>query len=104
MPQHARKSDYAALGRSEGRRPPGALEEAAFLDRCDKCFDCIEVCPVKALGSDADLYPCIPPDRICIECGLCADICTRGAIRLTPRTRAGLKRVLEEERRLYRQR
>lgn len=30
-------------------RPPGALEEKAFLGACIKCGQCVQVCPVQAL-------------------------------------------------------
>ncbi|MFQ6046807.1 MAG: 4Fe-4S binding protein, partial [Gemmatimonadales bacterium] len=30
-------------------RPPGAIEEVAFLAACTRCGDCIDVCPVKAI-------------------------------------------------------
>ncbi|MCR6628930.1 MAG: 4Fe-4S dicluster domain-containing protein [Magnetospirillum sp.] len=30
-------------------RPPGSLEESAFLAACIKCGQCVQVCPVKAI-------------------------------------------------------
>ena len=30
-------------------RPPGALEESAFLGACIKCGQCVQVCPVEAI-------------------------------------------------------
>jgi ferredoxin len=30
-------------------RPPWALAEADFTGSCDRCKDCVEVCPVKAV-------------------------------------------------------
>lgn len=36
-------------------RPPGALEEQAFLGACIKCGQCVQVCPVQAIVlADAD--------------------------------------------------
>jgi len=80
------------------RRPPGALQEREFTDRCTGCFDCIEVCPSQALSMDALMVPYLRPGRTCLHCGLCADVCSHRAIRLTPRTREGLARTLEMER------
>jgi len=31
-------------------RPPGALEEEIFLGACIKCGQCVQVCPVEAIG------------------------------------------------------
>ncbi len=33
----------------ERLRPPGALEEGAFLGACIKCGQCVQVCPVEAI-------------------------------------------------------
>ena len=49
-------------------RPPGAVDEAVFLERCTKCSDCIEACPHDAIVVDprdgtpvlfADQMPCL---------------------------------------------
>lgn len=59
-------------------RPPGAMEEVAFLAACTRCGDCIDVCPVRAIikvstagglaaGTpmiDARLQPCIVCDEM----------------------------------------
>lgn len=54
--------------RTDWLRPPGAVEEASFLERCTKCSDCIEACPPGAIvahGTDgtpvlfADQSPCV---------------------------------------------
>jgi ferredoxin-type protein NapG len=54
--------------RTDWLRPPGAVGETLFLDRCTKCSDCIKACPPGALvahvqdGSPvlfADQSPCL---------------------------------------------
>ena len=77
------------LGRFRGRRPeeepgtfflhrpPGAVEEAAFLAGCTRCGDCMEVCPVNAIMPAGDRYgaaggtPIIDPMRS--PCVMCED-------------------------------
>jgi Fe-S-cluster-containing hydrogenase component 2 len=58
----------------------------------------VAVCPVAAIGVDARGYPALREGRGCQECGLCADVCTHGAIVLTEATRRGLAMVLAAER------
>ncbi len=36
-------------------RPPGALDENEFLAACIKCGQCVQVCPVEAIGLDGTL-------------------------------------------------
>src|ERR1700759_1268020 len=33
-------------------RPPGALHEAAFLDACSRCGNCVRVCPAQCIKID----------------------------------------------------
>ncbi len=70
-------------------RPPGALAEAAFLEACSRCDDCIAACPAQCLVrvpegySDAGTPVLLPPLRACVLCtGLdCTHACTTGALR-----------------------
>lgn len=70
-------------------RPPGAIDEVAFLAACTRCGDCIDVCPPHAIirvppngglsaGTpmiDASLQPCtVCPDMPC------AAACPTGAL------------------------
>ncbi len=74
-------------------RPPGALEEAAFLARCVKCGACMKVCPTNGLqpasleqGLEALWTPMLVPKAGWCEfnCTLCGQVCPTGAIqRLT---------------------
>ena len=70
-------------------RPPGALDEASFLDTCERCGKCIEVCPRQALGPvaagvGAGTPFLVPRQAPCVVCtGLqCTHACPTGA--LTP--------------------
>ncbi len=63
-------------------RPPGAIEEVAFLAACTRCGDCFDVCPVHAIVKappgaglaagtpmiDPALQPCtVCPDMPCAQ-------------------------------------
>jgi len=75
-------------------RPPGALDEKNFLDRCVRCGECMKVCPNNALqpawleGGIEGLWTPVLVPRIGYcepECTLCSQVCPTGAIwTLTP--------------------
>lgn len=75
-------------------RPPGALDETAFLSRCIRCGECMRVCPNDSLqpafteaGLDGLWSPVVTPKIGYCEpgCVLCSEVCPTGAIqRLTP--------------------
>jgi ferredoxin-type protein NapG len=53
-------------------RPPGAADEALFLERCTKCRDCIKACPPGAIVAHAhDGTPVLFADQS--PCLLCDD-------------------------------
>ena len=58
--------------RTDWLRPPGAVSEALFLERCTKCSDCIKACPHESIVVHADGTPVIFPDVI--PCYLCDDV------------------------------
>ena len=50
-----------------------------LVDKCNHCGECLEECPMDAIGVDtADKYS-IDPDA-CTDCGSCADVCPERAI------------------------
>jgi polyferredoxin len=76
-------------------RPPGALDEPAFLSRCIRCGECMKVCPNNALqptlteaGLEGLWSPTLVPRIGYCEpsCVLCSEVCPTGAIwQITPR-------------------
>jgi polyferredoxin len=70
-------------------RPPGSLEENAFLEKCIKCGACMKVCPTGGLqpalqeaGIEGFWSPIlIPRIGYCeANCTLCGQVCPTGAI------------------------
>jgi len=80
-------------------RPPGAVDEIAFLAACTRCGDCIDVCPVHAivkappgagLGAAAPVIE--PAVQACVVCDdmPCARACETGALVVPPDGWAGI--------------
>ena len=70
-------------------RPPGALEETQFLERCVRCGECMKVCIGNALhptlleaGVEGMFSPhLVPRVGYCeFNCTLCGQVCPTGAI------------------------
>lgn len=57
--------------RADWLRPPGAVGEAIFLERCTKCSDCLKACPHESIVIHQDGTPVIYPDQM--PCYLCDD-------------------------------
>jgi len=82
-------------------RPPGAVEERAFLERCIRCAECMKVCPNNALhpaffeaGIEGLWTPIlIPRIGYCeFSCVLCGQVCPTGAIqKITEKQKMGDK-------------
>jgi len=71
-------------------RPPGALPEPQFLQKCVKCSECMKACPTNALqpaldeaGPEGIWTPVLKPRIGYCEyyCSLCSQVCPTGAIR-----------------------
>ncbi len=81
-------------------RPPGAVEEREFLDRCIRCAECMKVCPNNALhpaffeaGVEGLWTPIlIPRIGYCeFSCVLCGQVCPTGAIqKITEKEKMGI--------------
>ena len=77
-------------------RPPAALPEAQFLDRCVRCGQCMKACPSNALqpawgglghaGLAGLFAPVLTPRRGACEpdCNVCGQVCPSAAIRPLP--------------------
>ncbi len=70
-------------------RPPGALPEKKFLQKCVRCSECMKVCPTNALqpalaeaGPEGIWTPVLVPKIGYCEyyCSLCSQVCPTGAI------------------------
>ena len=92
----ARSTNGFAVERHERLlRPPGALDEEHFLERCIRCGECMKVCPNNALhptlteaGVEGLWTPVLVPRTGYCEasCVLCSQVCPTGAIwKITPR-------------------
>ncbi|MCX5724960.1 MAG: 4Fe-4S binding protein [Nitrospirae bacterium] len=63
----------APLMRMDWLRPPGAVDEAQFLERCTKCSDCATACPHGSITfHQQDGTPVIFADQM--PCYVCDDV------------------------------
>lgn len=86
----ARVANWPDRGYSEKViRPPGAVAEREFLERCIRCSECMKVCPNNALhpaffeaGPEGLWTPILIPRIGYCEhsCVLCGQVCPTGAI------------------------
>ncbi|MCP4649881.1 MAG: 4Fe-4S binding protein [PVC group bacterium] len=74
-------------------RPPAALKEEEFLNRCVRCGNCMKVCPTNGLqpvmveaGSRSIWTPRLVPEIGYCEynCTQCSQVCPTGAIKQLP--------------------
>ena len=82
-------------------RPPGALKEPDFVDRCIRCGNCMKVCPTNGLqpvmlqaGVEGIWTPQLVPEIGYCEynCTLCGSVCPTGAI---PRLSSERKKAMK---------
>jgi polyferredoxin len=81
-------------------RPPGAVDEKAFLEACIRCAECMKVCPNNALhpaffeaGPEGLWTPILIPRIGYCEhsCVLCGQVCPTGAIqKITEEQKLGI--------------
>jgi polyferredoxin len=81
-------------------RPPGSVEERAFLERCIRCAECMKVCPNNALHPallEAGIEGIWTPILIARvgycehSCVLCGQVCPTGAIqKITEKEKLGI--------------
>lgn len=80
--------DLARRGFFRGRprprveiRPPWALPENDFVERCTRCNDCLKACPTGILVVGDGAYPTVDFLRgECTFCGDCVSVCQPGAL------------------------
>ena len=57
-------------------RPPWALAETEFTDRCTRCNDCLGACPEHIVVAGDGGFPTVDFTRgACTFCGACVDAC-----------------------------
>jgi MauM/NapG family ferredoxin protein len=89
------RNDAQAQAKPSVVRPPGAVDEDAFLSRCIRCLRCGDACPNNAIlpadasyGRGAQSTPFIQPRRqACMLCDSepgeflkCTEVCPSGAL------------------------
>lgn len=85
LPANAKFPEYKPL-RPKYVRPPGALPEAAFVETCSQCGDCVKACPADAIKLDANIaggFPHIVPRQSpCVICDelACMHVCPTSAL------------------------
>lgn len=69
-------------GRRAAPRPPWALPDDDFFDRCTRCDACRNACPQHLIQAGPGGFPAVVFERAaCDFCGACAAACTTGALR-----------------------
>jgi ferredoxin-type protein NapF len=80
----ASRRGFLRMGRrtvEPARRPPWAIDEALFVDRCTRCDRCIEACPTQILIRMDGGFPGVDFSRgECTFCGECLNRCEPQAL------------------------
>lgn len=83
------KNGHTLLSSGQLIRPPGALPEDEFIDRCIRCSECMKVCPTNGLqpalteaGIGGLWTPVlVPRSGECTQnCNMCSQVCSTQAI------------------------
>ena len=92
------------VGAQDLPRPPGALEENAFMARCSRCLRCLDSCQPAAirpghwLDGPRNLGTPILQTEKCISCMECIRTCPTGALSKIPKAEVRLgQMVLDRE-------
>ncbi len=81
QPDRSRRALLRGAAPASLVRPPGAVDEALFLDRCTRCDDCIAACPEHVLVRAGGGFPERDwPRGECTFCGECIAACDTGAL------------------------
>ena len=68
-------------GRRHPVRPPWALAEALFADRCTRCSECINACPHNIINEGRGKFPVLDFSLSgCDFCRKCVDVCEPKAL------------------------
>jgi len=71
---------------SEAIRPPWAVDADRFIDICERCHDCIDVCPESIIKRGDGGFPEVDFQRgECTFCEKCAQVCSVAAFEPAPR-------------------
>jgi ferredoxin-type protein NapF len=82
-------------GESASPRPPWAVAEPEFLDRCTRCDACIERCPEHILIRGSGGFPTVEFAKGgCTFCGACVDACEPHALARTAAAPWALKATI----------
>ena len=80
-------ADDAAIPRDRLLEGDGPRPWSIFIDawRCVACHACVRTCPENAIRLEERPEPAYRLDHAgCTGCGVCRDVCDRGAVRLLP--------------------
>lgn len=85
--QLSRRTFLGAARQGQGNplRPPWALQEQDFQERCSRCGDCVSACPTRLLVLGGGGYPEADFNprgaaTACTFCAACLDVCKTGAL------------------------
>lgn len=65
-------------------RPPWAVDETRFIERCTRCDECVRHCPERVLRRGSGGFPEMDFSRAgCTFCGECLEVCKPRALALS---------------------